>query len=106
MRCRPLRLTLQNQTPTGHNFSLSLACNEENIGHVLHSAGGMVSVSRENLEAVTRFDVFTSHTLGAPLPRHILRTHGVSLSFKVVYVQFAKWAQLIGLFRHPISCTQ
>ncbi|QVM11846.1 hypothetical protein D8B26_006489 [Coccidioides posadasii str. Silveira] len=79
---------------------LSVTCNEENIGHVLHSAGDMVSVSRENLEAVTRFDVFTSHTLDAPLPRHILRTHGVSLSFKAPHLMHAVIACSISHLLH------
>ena len=41
------------------------------------------SLSRENLESLTRFELFTSNTLGAPLVRHIARNHCLRLSFKV-----------------------
>ncbi|WEW56499.1 transcription factor [Emydomyces testavorans] len=86
---KPLKFLFQNQRPTADMFSLSLSSKEEGIDRVLHSAGDMLSVSRENLEAVMRFEVFTSHTLGAPVARHILRTHGISLAYRAPHLMHA-----------------
>ncbi|EEP79295.1 predicted protein [Uncinocarpus reesii 1704] len=99
---RSLKRLLQGQRPTKHNFSLSLTSNESSIDHVLQSAGDVSSVSRENLEAVRRFEVFTSHTVGAPIARYVARTYCIPLAYKTPHLMHAMIACSITHLQHVV----
>ncbi|KAL1959040.1 hypothetical protein VTO42DRAFT_3281 [Malbranchea cinnamomea] len=90
-RNQELRLRTRDVSPAADHYSMSLASTAENITSLLQSAAatGMTStcieigsaLSRENLEALARFELFTCHTLGSPIVRHVIRNKVLRLGF-------------------------
>lgn len=82
----------RNASPTSDAFSMSLASTAKDITSLLQSAAGPGTMlvntadstfSRESLQALARFELFTANTLGSPIIRHVARNDVLRLGFKV-----------------------
>jgi hypothetical protein len=69
---------------------MSLAAIGERVGLLLRRAAGAGRVSpsnsslnREYVRAIAHFELFTLHTLGAPITQHLVRKEVLPLVFKV-----------------------
>ncbi|PGH17693.1 hypothetical protein AJ80_04701 [Polytolypa hystricis UAMH7299] len=87
---------MQNQSPSSspgaEMFSMSLASTAESITTLLHPSTALAALRERNpsviakvneqyLKAVHHFSLFTTHTLGSPVARHIIRTKVLPISF-------------------------
>ncbi|PGH06037.1 hypothetical protein GX51_02628 [Blastomyces parvus] len=91
-RNRALEILGDYAAPTGEIFSLALSSTARSISELLQEANepfppagganipGSSNAGRRQIDALHHFALFTSHTMGAPIARHIIRSQVLPLA--------------------------
>ncbi|PGH18796.1 hypothetical protein AJ79_00209 [Helicocarpus griseus UAMH5409] len=87
-RNRALEILGEDAPPTADMFSMTLMVTARSITDLLKAENGPEgsNVGREYIGALHHFELFTSHTLGAPIARYIIRSQVLPLALSSPHV--------------------
>ncbi|OJD15682.1 hypothetical protein AJ78_04100 [Emergomyces pasteurianus Ep9510] len=94
-RNRTLEIVGENAAPSGDMFSMALSSAASSVNQLLQEAGDPFPVpsasdsGRTHLNSLRHFELFTSHTMGAPIARHIIRSQVLALALSSPHLMHA-----------------